>query len=152
MITERVDGIWNRIIVAGVEEQQVLISHLITGLFVNSVHLIEASVFVFIFLAPNLSTNAAILVQLILFLNGTAGVVFGVVVSIACNSFASALNFNLFFMNLGSFACGKLLNLNEISMLCLTQYFQDLCGQFRPFHRCCRSSHTYSLSHFPQSR
>lgn len=106
MISERVDGIWNRVIVAGVTPQQFLFSHLIEGMVVVIIQLIENSVYFLVFLLPALSWNAKSLVLLILFLTGTAGVMFGLILSVICDSVGAYLYSSQVFLYPAMFICG----------------------------------------------
>lgn len=110
MISERVDGIWNRAIVAGVKPTQFLISHLIEGLVVMFVQSIETAIFVLVFLTPSLTLNAAVLICLIILLEGIAGVMFGIVLSIACDTVSNSMYSGMFFMNPATFTGGEFLS------------------------------------------
>jgi ABC-type branched-subunit amino acid transport system permease subunit len=86
---------------------QFLVSHLIEGALLASVNFVIYAIFVLFFLMPDMSMNASFLLLLIVFLAGLAGTVFGVLVSVICDSVSASQYVNQAFINPATFICGK---------------------------------------------
>ena len=117
MIQERVSGIRNRAIVAGVKNHQILISHLIEGFIIMFFQVIQTVFYFLTFLFPTLTWKSTVLFVLILFLTGIAGIVFGVFVSVINDSVETSIHSNQAFVTICTFICGLwLLNLILVSI------------------------------------
>jgi hypothetical protein len=86
MVEERRSGIWNRVITAGVKPQHFFFAHLFTGCCLMVLQCIE-----FIIYSNAVSTNSGkpdnmILVSCLLLLTGTAGVLYGLLISTITDS------------------------------------------------------------------
>lgn len=106
MITERSNGLWNRMIVAGVKPLHLLLCHVIAGFTASIIQSIEVSI-VFLLLLPTVTWNSMGLTLLLIVFNGFSGIVFGVLISVIFNKFSTALNMIQFFSFASSFLCGK---------------------------------------------
>lgn len=82
MNSERISGIWNRCLVAGVTSTHFLISHLIEGLLMLLLQLIFNAIYSIYFLSPLLSLSAALLICMLLLFIGLVGLLFGLLSSI----------------------------------------------------------------------
>jgi len=83
-ILERRDGLFERSLVAGVDTLQVLVAHALTQIIVVVVQIVFVLVFTFlVFEVP--SRGPFIWVVLLLLLQGTTGMAFGLVVSACCH-------------------------------------------------------------------
>lgn len=88
-ITERLEGIWDRVMVAGISAFEMLLSHILTQMVMLVIQCAEI-IFVaaFIFGCENKGDNLTILSLLVLL--GFAGMLFGLLISIFCDSHTQA--------------------------------------------------------------
>lgn len=106
-ITDRLEGIWDRTLVAGISTSELLLAHIITQSSVMLVQCAEIVVLsVFIFDTQNHGDNVTVVVLLMML--GFAGMLYGLFISIFCDSHTMAN-----FMATGSFypmiiLCGML--------------------------------------------
>lgn len=107
IITQRLDGNWNRMLVAGVKPAHIMISHLIEGFVVMFVQLVEFTAYTIFFLSPSSTLSSSILIFLLLLLMGLNGLIFGVLISSYASSILSALTLTQVFMYPISFISGK---------------------------------------------
>lgn len=107
MISQRVDGTWNRAIVAGAKPYHFLISHLIEGTAIVFIQFLEYAIYTLVFLSTNLSWNSAILMCSLLFLSGMAGLVFGLFLSVTSSSVMASLMLSQIFVYPVSFLSGE---------------------------------------------
>lgn len=109
-ITDRLEGIWDRTLVAGISTTELLLAHIITQSTVMFLQCIEIVILsAFIFDTQNHGDNATVI--LLLMMLGFAGMLYGLFISIFCDSHTMAN-----FMATGSFypmiiLCGKKFNL-----------------------------------------
>lgn len=107
-ITDRLEGIWDRTLVAGISTSELLLAHIITQSTVMLVQCVEIVVLAaFIFNTHNYGDNFTVV--LLLMMLGFSGMLYGLFISIFCDSHTMAN-----FMATGSFypmiiLCGKLL-------------------------------------------
>lgn len=88
-ITERLDGVWDRILVAGVSAIEILSAHIITQTVVLTVQCAEILYFAaFIFGNENKGDHLTLISLLVLL--GFSGVMFGLLISIGCDSHTTA--------------------------------------------------------------
>lgn len=105
-ITDRLEGIWDRTLVAGISTTELLLAHIITQSSVMFLQCIEIVILsAFIFDTQNHGDNATVIVLLMML--GFAGMLYGLFISIFCDSHTMAN-----FMATGSFypmiiLCGK---------------------------------------------
>jgi ABC-2 type transporter len=106
-ITDRLEGVWDRTLVAGISTSELLLAHIITQSTVMLVQCMEIVVLsAFIFNTVNQGDNFTVIFLLMLL--GFAGMLYGLFISIFCDSHTMAN-----FMATGSFypmiiLCGKL--------------------------------------------
>lgn len=108
MIIEKVDGTWNRVIVAGVNPTHFLVSHLIEGLVVMLIQSVPSILFVVFFLTEGLTWSAMLLMVLFLLLDGIAGILFGLLVSLVVKTVGASIYANMGFINPTMFISGEL--------------------------------------------
>lgn len=127
-ITDRLEGIWDRTLVAGISTSELLLAHIITQSTVMLVQCAEIVILAaFIFETHNHGDNLTVV--LLLMMLGFAGMLFGLFISIFCDSHTMAN-----FMATGSFypmiiLCGELsLRSSPISF----STFDYLLGIFWP--------------------
>ncbi|KAK6632858.1 hypothetical protein RUM43_012597 [Polyplax serrata] len=97
MIVERLDGIWDRTLLAGVSSTEILISHIVLEAGVICLQVVEVIIFVFfIFGMPCAGRYFDIVILLLL--QGFCGMCGGFLVSVSCSS-VTASNF----VSMGSF-------------------------------------------------
>lgn len=90
MISERVGGVWNRCLVAGARPVHFLLSHLLEGMLIMTIQFIEYMFYIIFLLSPMMSLKATVLLSTLVFLNGTAGLLFGLLISIVMGSVLTA--------------------------------------------------------------
>lgn len=96
-ITDRLEGIWDRTLVAGISTTELLLAHIITQSTVMLVQCIEIVVLAtFIFNTHNHGDNFTVV--LLLMMLGFSGMLYGLFISIFCDSHTMAN-----FMATGSF-------------------------------------------------
>ncbi|CRK87266.1 CLUMA_CG001068, isoform A [Clunio marinus] len=94
IITQRADGTWNRIIVAGATPIHFLLSHLIEGTLILLIQCLEFYLYITIFLTPTINIDSAITIGLILFGVGFSGLTFGLLTSVIMTTVMSSLMFS----------------------------------------------------------
>lgn len=88
-VSDRLDGIWNRVLLAGVEPAEILVSHVISSSFIMLLQSIEfLIVTTYIYELDNIG-NGWMVVALIL-LTGLAAICYGLAVSIVADNFLTA--------------------------------------------------------------
>jgi ABC-type multidrug transport system permease subunit len=96
-ITDRLEGIWDRTLVAGISTSELLLAHIITQSTVMLVQCAEIVILAaFIFNTDNQGDNLTVI--LLLMMLGFAGMLYGLFISIFCDSHTMAN-----FMATGSF-------------------------------------------------
>lgn len=88
MLTERVDGVWNRIIVAGVSPFHFLVSHMVEGLIIVTFQFIQTAIYVFLVFSSEMSFGSNFLLLSTLLMIEIAGVCFGLFLSAAVTKLA----------------------------------------------------------------
>uniref|UniRef100_A0A1A9VLD0 Uncharacterized protein n=1 Tax=Glossina austeni TaxID=7395 RepID=A0A1A9VLD0_GLOAU len=88
-ISERLDGIWDRSLVAGVSTTQMLWAHLFTQLIIMIVQSTEVIVFVGL-VFDTYNRGSTILLIFLLSLNSFCGMLFGLLISVWCKSHTEA--------------------------------------------------------------
>lgn len=111
-ITDRLDGIWDRTLVAGISTTELLIAHIITQSLVMLVQCVEI-VFLAGVIFDTKNHGDGLTIVILLLLLGCSGMLYGLFISIFCDSHTMAN-----FMATGSFypmiiLCGMLNNTNE---------------------------------------
>lgn len=150
-ITDRLEGIWDRTLVAGVSTTELLIAHIITQSTVMLMQCVEIVILAaFIFNTENHGDNFTVIFLLMLL--GFSGMLYGLFISIFCDSHTMAN-----FMATGSFypmviLCGKLWN-KYIKKYLFNQFnnFQVFFGRWKECPRTSSISHSCSLSLCRQS-
>lgn len=107
IISERVDGTWNRAMVAGVNPNHFIISHLIEGVIICLLQFLLYVIYTLFFLAPTVTWNMVILTSAVLLLEAVAGVAFGLFVSIVTDTVMASFVVAQFFVYPASFLSGK---------------------------------------------
>lgn len=121
-ITERLQGIWDRILVAGIKMHELLVAHILTQVIIIFIQSVEIVLFAaFCFGVENKGETATIIGLLVLL--GFAGMLFGLLVSIICDSHTMAS-----FVATGSFypmiiMCGKFFKRNSIQKILIFLLF-----------------------------
>lgn len=88
-INDRLDGIWNRSLVAGITTKEMLISHIVTQSCVVFCQCLETIILVlYVFGTKNNGSNLTF--GGLLILNGICGMMFGIVISIFAGSHTTA--------------------------------------------------------------
>lgn len=88
-ISDRLDGVWNRVLLAGVDPVEVLTSHIVSNLFIIFLQSAEFYVVTtFVFELENVGSY--LLVISLIILVGVAGILYGLAVSILSNDFMTA--------------------------------------------------------------
>jgi ABC-type multidrug transport system permease subunit len=108
VISERAEGTWNRVLAAGVDPRDFLISHLIVGFFTSLVQFAEWFGYIFVFLSAQITLNSLLVSSLLLFMNGLAGLCFGLFLSVVTNSVTTSLLVSQNFIYPTNFVSGKL--------------------------------------------
>lgn len=107
IISERVDGTWNRAIVAGVEPNHFIISHLIEGAIICFIQFTIFVAYILFMLAPQVTWNTAIVASAILLFVGNAGVAFGLLVSIVTDTVTASFMVSQIFCYPAAFISGE---------------------------------------------
>lgn len=88
-ITDRADGVWDRTLVAGITTPEMLLAHIFTQSVIVFLQCIEIIFFIgFFFGTVNKGDNSTIIA--LLSLNGFAGMLFGLLISVYCESHTMA--------------------------------------------------------------
>ncbi|XP_011871778.1 PREDICTED: ABC transporter G family member 20-like [Vollenhovia emeryi] len=90
IVTERLEGVWNRSIVQGVKTEEILLSHIV----VESIILVIQTITVILIVFPiwGLECRGSIFTVFVLvFLNGFCGLCYGFIISTFCTTLVSAL-------------------------------------------------------------
>lgn len=107
IITEKLDGTWNRTLVAGAKPYHFVLSHLIEGSIIMFIQFLEYVCYLLIFLSTNLTWNSGIILSIILLLIGMSGLVFGLLLSIVTHSVMASLMISQIFVYPVSFISGE---------------------------------------------
>lgn len=93
---------------AGASPVHFLLSHMIEGLLITTLQFAEYSIFViFVFSSQVLSFNSALLLSLLLFLTGVAGLLFGLFLSIVMSTSLGSFFLAQFFVYPATFLSGR---------------------------------------------
>lgn len=112
-ITERLEGIWDRVLVAGISAMEILLAHIMTQTVVLTLQCAEILYFAaFIFGIENKGDNLTIIFLLVLL--GFSGMLFGLLISITCDSHTTASYVATGFFYPMIVLCGKKKIFNEI--------------------------------------
>lgn len=106
----KVDGTWDRTIVAGVSPVQYLWAIFLEGTCLMLLQSFEMYIYVVFFLSPSMTCNSYILVAILLMLTGLAGLSFGLLISVLSNSSLQAITAVQFFYFPATFLSGESIN------------------------------------------
>jgi hypothetical protein len=107
MVSDRIDGIWNRTLVAGAKPIHFLISRLIEGFFLASLTFLLYSGYALFVLAPELSTSSRVLLCFLIAAVGWSGFLCGLLFSTVLDSTKTSMLFTLFSAYPATFISGK---------------------------------------------
>jgi ABC-type multidrug transport system permease subunit len=107
VVSDRLDGNWNRILVAGADPSHFVISHLAEGLALMLIVFAQYTGYATIFLSPELSAEGMVLVSMLLFLVSINGIVFGLFFSIIMDSVKASMLITMFSAYPATFISGK---------------------------------------------
>ena len=106
VLKDRLEGLWSRSLNAGVSENELLLAHLITQVFLTSIQLVFILLsIVHVFKLEN-HGDKYIIVSLML-LTQFAGTSFGILISVVSKSFVAAKHFFNFIILSLVYLCGK---------------------------------------------
>ncbi|CAB3377515.1 Hypothetical predicted protein [Cloeon dipterum] len=94
MVTETMEGIWDRALVAGVTEQEVLVSHIVTQTILMIIQVVIVLTLSLAILKLE-NEGSILLIAVICLIIGWFGVFMGVLISIFCSNINSASYFSL---------------------------------------------------------
>ncbi|XP_071441927.1 ABC transporter G family member 20-like [Hetaerina americana] len=89
MVKEKEEGLWNRLMVAGVTPWEILVSHAFTNLALIAVQTAELLVVVLVIIGLECK-GSVVLMGAHIFLQGVIGMAFGLIVSLVCRNVAEA--------------------------------------------------------------
>ena len=141
-ITDRLEGIWDRTLVAGISTSELLLAHILTQSFVMLIQCGEIVILAaFIFDTNNHGDNLTVIVLLMML--GFSGMLYGLFISIFCDSHTMAN-----FMATGSFypmiiLCGKTILTNQT-----IEFFSNFKIHFRNFLATRRNATLPSIHRF----
>lgn len=107
MIDERSSTFWERAIVAGVQPNHFLVSHLLSCFIVMLVHFLEYSIYAMFFLLETMTWSSVTLLISLLLLTGVFGLIFGAYLSVKFDNAITALNICSGFAFLSFYLSGK---------------------------------------------
>ncbi|XP_024879603.1 ABC transporter G family member 20-like isoform X1 [Temnothorax curvispinosus] len=89
IITERLEGVWDRSVVQGVRTEEIVLSHIVIQSFIIIIHTIM--ILLLFFPIWGLECKGSIFVTTVLiFLNGFSGLMYGFIISVACKNHTMA--------------------------------------------------------------
>ncbi|XP_071626508.1 ABC transporter G family member 20 isoform X2 [Temnothorax longispinosus] len=89
IITERLEGVWDRSVVQGVRTEEIVLSHIVIQSFIIIIHTII--ILLLFFPIWGLECKGSIFVTTVLiFLNGFSGLMYGFIISVACKNHTMA--------------------------------------------------------------
>lgn len=105
-ITDRVDNVWNRNIVAGVRVFEIFLSHLSLNFLIVAVQCTQVVLLLKFYYGYDNTENVSAMVVLLL-LQFLAGITCGIFISVICNTFKSAILVASFLLIFTTFYSGK---------------------------------------------
>jgi hypothetical protein len=106
MIEERSCGVWDRMIVSGIDPRLFLVSHVIQGFIVMISQFLQFGVFCVVIIAPDVSLSAQALMLLVLLSVGISGVVIGSFASLFFRTVSNAFQIISILMFSSQYFCG----------------------------------------------
>lgn len=107
MLGERVEGTWQRCIVAGARPSLFLWSHLIEGVILLMITFVIYAGYSLLFLVPGLKLDSAILLSLLILGCGAVGLLFGLMFSTIMDTVKSSMMITLFSAYPATFISGE---------------------------------------------
>ncbi|XP_025989492.2 ABC transporter G family member 20 [Solenopsis invicta] len=106
IITDRLEGVWDRSVVQGVKTEEILLSHILIQSVIIVIHCIIIMLMCFVVWSVDYK-GSIFVIYFFLFLNGLCGLMFGFVISVTCKNhtmayYASAGSFFLLVILSGS--------------------------------------------------
>ncbi|XP_011166692.1 ABC transporter G family member 20 [Solenopsis invicta] len=89
IITDRLEGIWDRSVVQGVRTEEIILSHILIQSFIIVIQTIVILLMCFVVWGINCK-GSIFVVSFLLFLNGFCGLMFGFVISVLCKNHTMA--------------------------------------------------------------
>lgn len=130
-ISDRLDGVWNRVLLAGVEQTEILLSHVISSSVIMLLQSVEFLIVTqYIYELENLGDGWTVIA--LIFLIGLSAICYGLAVSIVANDFMTATFMSTLIFYPMIIFCGELL------MQLATDYqrflsFQEYFGRSKRF-------------------
>lgn len=106
IITERCSGLWNRLIVAGVTNRQLLFFHFFEALLISLIQYCELVIYV-LFELNAFTWDLLVTVILLIFLNGIAGIAAGILTSLLSRTVTESIYAGQMVLFPSLFLCGE---------------------------------------------
>ncbi|XP_012522408.1 ABC transporter G family member 20 isoform X2 [Monomorium pharaonis] len=89
LITDRLEGVWDRSLVQGVKTEEILLSHILIQGIIIVIHAIVITLITFAIWGVE-SKGSIIIISFFIFLNGFCGLMFGFIISVVCKNHSAA--------------------------------------------------------------